>query len=129
MQNTNIKISNVKENKKYKGAYARIFKILNKDSIFVERFETDKSKGFENGTYFLEIEGSIDANEHEEISKIKNVEILSQTHKNKTSMKDIISFYSKAQIKNGGFSDLIEELSNEGFDRKQSINEVLEYLK
>ena len=76
MANTNIIISNVKEDKKYKGAYARIFKILNKDLIFTERYETDNSVGFKNGQYFLEIDGTIDCTESEKISKIKNVKIL-----------------------------------------------------
>lgn len=74
--NTNIIISNVKEKTKYRGAYLRIFKILNADSIFVERYETDESVGFVNGKYFLEIEGTIDSNEYEQISKIKNVQII-----------------------------------------------------
>lgn len=76
MENTNIIISNVKEDKKYKGSYAKIFRILNADSIFVERYETDESIGFKDGKYFLEIEGTIDSNEWDKISKIKNVEIL-----------------------------------------------------
>ena len=76
MENTNIVISNVKEDKKYKGAYARIFRILNANSIFTERYETDESLGFKDGKYFLEIEGSLDCVEFEEISKIKNVTIL-----------------------------------------------------
>tara|TARA_R110002072_G_scaffold286508_1_gene451578 strand:+ start:119 stop:346 length:228 start_codon:yes stop_codon:yes gene_type:complete len=71
--NTQIEISNVNEAKKYKGAYASIFRILNADSIFTERYETEESKGFVNGTYFLEVEGDLDANEYEAISKIKNV--------------------------------------------------------
>tara|TARA_R110000796_G_scaffold5390_3_gene20240 strand:+ start:881 stop:1111 length:231 start_codon:yes stop_codon:yes gene_type:complete len=76
MANTTIVISNVKENRKYKGAYASIFKILNADSIFIERHETDESVGFKDGKYFLDIEGSIDYLEMEKISKIKNVEII-----------------------------------------------------
>jgi hypothetical protein len=76
MENTNIIISNVKDDKKYQGAYARIFRILNADSIFVERWETDESVGFKNGKYFLEIEGTIDSFEYEAIAKIKNVKIL-----------------------------------------------------
>lgn len=76
MENTNIVISNVKEDKKYKGAYARIFRILNANSIFIERYETDESLGFKDGKYFLEIEGTLDCVEFEEISKIKNVTIL-----------------------------------------------------
>jgi len=76
MEITSIEISNVKEDKKYKGAYARIFRILNAESIFVERYETEESVGFKNGTYFLEIEGTIDCVEHEKISKIKNVKIV-----------------------------------------------------
>jgi len=76
MENTNIVISDVKEDKKYKGAYARIFKILNADSIFTERYETEESIGFKDGEYFLEIEGTIDCVEIEKISKIKNVKIV-----------------------------------------------------
>ena len=76
MNNTNIIISNVKENKKYKGAYSRIFKILNSKLIFTERFETDKSKGFIKGQYFLEINGEINTEEYNKISKIKNVKII-----------------------------------------------------
>ena len=76
MKNTNIVISKVKEDKKYKGAYACIFKILNADLIFTERCESEKSIGFKDGKYFLEIEGSIDCVEFEKISKIKNVEIV-----------------------------------------------------
>lgn len=75
MENTTIIISKVKEENKYKGAYARIFKILNRDSIFSERYETEESIGFKDGKYFLEIEGTLDANEYENINKIKNVEI------------------------------------------------------
>ena len=73
--NTQIEISNVKEDEKYKGAYASIFRILNVDSFFIERYETEESKGFVNGTYFLEVEGDLDANEYEKISKLKNVTI------------------------------------------------------
>ena len=76
MENTNIVISNVKEDKKYKGAYASIFRILNADSIFVERNETDESIGFKDGKYYLEIEGTLNCSEEEKISKIKNVEIV-----------------------------------------------------
>ncbi len=32
-------------------------------------------KVFVNGTYFLEVEGDLDANEYEKISKLKNVTI------------------------------------------------------
>ena len=74
--NTNIIISNVKKENKYKGAYRRIFNILNKDSIFVERYETDDSIGFKDGKYYLDVEGTLDANEYEAISKIRNVQIL-----------------------------------------------------
>jgi hypothetical protein len=75
LKSTSIVISSVKEDKKYKGAYARIFRILNAESIFVERYETEESVGFKNGTYFLEIEGTIDSVEYDKISKIKNVKI------------------------------------------------------
>jgi hypothetical protein len=72
---TNIQISNVKEYKKYKGAYASIFRILNANSIFVQRYETEQSIGLVNGTYFLQIEGCLDCREYEMISKLKNVKI------------------------------------------------------
>ena len=73
---TQIKISNVKSNKIYQGAYKKIFAILNEDAIFCERYETDESVGYINGDYFLTIEGSLDAREEELITKIKNVKIL-----------------------------------------------------
>ena len=76
MKNTNIVISNVKEDKKYKGAYARIFKIINANSIFTERYETEESLGFKDGKYYLEIDGTLDCSEEEKISKIKNVKII-----------------------------------------------------
>jgi hypothetical protein len=75
MKVTNIQISNVKEYKKYKGAYASIFRILNADSIFVQRYETEQSIGFVDGTYFLQLEGYLDCREYEMISKLKNVKI------------------------------------------------------
>jgi hypothetical protein len=70
---TNIIIKNVSKENKYKGAYKRIFKILNKDLIFTERYETDDSTGLVDGVYYLTIEGTINHTEHEAISKIKNV--------------------------------------------------------
>tara|TARA_R110002020_G_scaffold33871_1_gene102810 strand:+ start:577 stop:804 length:228 start_codon:yes stop_codon:yes gene_type:complete len=74
--NTKIIISNVKEDKKYKGGYARVFRVLNSKSIFTERYETESSIGFINGEYHLEIEGTLDCSEEEEISRIKNVKII-----------------------------------------------------
>tara|TARA_R110002020_G_scaffold279642_1_gene495369 strand:+ start:633 stop:860 length:228 start_codon:yes stop_codon:yes gene_type:complete len=74
--NTLIIISKVKQENQYKGAYKKIFNILNKDSIFCERYETDKSIGYKEGKYFLEIQGTLDWDEVEKISKIKNVKIL-----------------------------------------------------
>tara|TARA_R110000851_G_scaffold192266_1_gene342996 strand:- start:1836 stop:2066 length:231 start_codon:yes stop_codon:yes gene_type:complete len=76
MANTNIVISKVKKENQYKGAYKRIFNILNKDSIFCERYEADESIGYKDGQYFLEIEGSLNWDEEEKISKIKNLIIL-----------------------------------------------------
>lgn len=73
---TIIKISNVKQNNPYQGAYKKIFAILEEDMIFCDRYETEDSKGYVDGDYFLTIEGSIDAREEELISQIKNVEIL-----------------------------------------------------
>ncbi len=71
--NTEITIKKVKEEKKYKGAYKRIFKILNKDLIFTERYESDNSIGFVDGNYYLTIEGTINPSEYESISKLNNV--------------------------------------------------------
>lgn len=76
MENLQIIIKNVKEEKKYKGSYSRIFKILESDSIFTEWYESDDSKGFVDGVYFLTLEGMPDHNEIEKISKIKNVTVL-----------------------------------------------------
>jgi len=73
---TKIQIANVKEEKKYAGAYARIFSILNKDSIFGEVCETDESIGLVDNTYHLEIEGTLDCEEETLISSLKNVKII-----------------------------------------------------
>ena len=73
--NTNIIISNVTREAQFKGAYAKVFRILEADSIFVERFETEDSIGLVGDTYYLEIDGDVDAHEFEAISKIKNVKI------------------------------------------------------
>tara|TARA_R110000796_G_scaffold57191_2_gene132046 strand:+ start:401 stop:634 length:234 start_codon:yes stop_codon:yes gene_type:complete len=73
--NTKITISNVTRANQYLGAYIKIFKILEADLIFSERYETDSSVGFVDGSYYLEIEGTIDYSEEEKINKIKNVTI------------------------------------------------------
>jgi len=73
---TNIIIKNVKFDKKYKGNYKKIFQILNSNSIFSETYETDDSPGFFNGVYYLQISCTLDCNEYEQISKLKNVTIL-----------------------------------------------------
>ncbi len=73
---TNILIKNVTEENQYKGSYKRIFNILNKDSIFCETYETEKSVGLKDGNYYLEIERTLDCNEEELISKLKNVTII-----------------------------------------------------
>jgi len=75
-QVTNIIIKKVKEDKKYKGSYKRIFQILNANSIFSETYETDDSIGYLNGEYHLQISCTLDCNEYEKISALKNVEIL-----------------------------------------------------
>jgi hypothetical protein len=76
MEKLEIVIENVKEEKKYKGAYAKIFKILERDCTFTEWFEDDSSKGFVDGKYFLTVDGYPDYNQVEEIKKIKNVTVL-----------------------------------------------------
>ena len=71
-------ISNVKEDRKYKGAYAKIFKILNGEAIFLEAYyETDESEGYNNGSYTLEINDTPDAKELDLIKSIKNVKVIS----------------------------------------------------
>ena len=42
---------------------------------------------------------------------------------------DIIEFYSKEQIKSGVFTDLVEELRNEGFSQDKAIKLIMNYLK
>ena len=71
--NTKIIIKNVHNDKKYKGRYEKIFKILEKDLLFTERYETDDSIGWIDGNYYLTIEGTINPSEQEAIEKLKNV--------------------------------------------------------
>ena len=71
-----FKISNIKNESKYKGAYAKIFSILNEDRIFTEVYETDNSKGLVKNNYFLEISETPDANLLEKVLKIKNVTLV-----------------------------------------------------
>jgi len=70
-----FKIENVNPENKYLGSYKRIFDILNKDRIFSEVYETEESKGFLNGVYYLEISENPDFNILEQILKIKNVKL------------------------------------------------------
>lgn len=75
---TEFKISNVKLELKYKGAYAKIFLILNEDRIFSEVYETNDSRGMVGTDYFLKISECPDTNLLEEILKIKNVTLVNQ---------------------------------------------------
>ena len=68
-------ISNVNENNKYKGTYAKIFDILNSERIFVEVYETENSKGLIGNEYHLEISEEPSPNIIEKIIKLKNVKI------------------------------------------------------
>ena len=72
---TTLKISNVTQSNKYKGAYEKIFSIVNRDRIFVEVHETEESVGLLGNVYFLELSENIDQNLIDEILKIKNVEV------------------------------------------------------
>jgi hypothetical protein len=72
--NTKLKISNVTNSNKYKGAYERIFSIVNQDRIFVEVHEAEESVGLVGDTYFLELSEAIEPTLLEAILKIKNVE-------------------------------------------------------
>jgi hypothetical protein len=73
---TTIIIKNVKFEKKYLGRYKKIFSILNADNVFCEVYETDNSIGWKDGNYYLEVSCLLDCNEYEQISKLKNIEIL-----------------------------------------------------
>jgi hypothetical protein len=68
-----FKISNVNNENKYKGAYAKIFFLLNEDKIFTEAYETENSIGLVGNDYYIEISETPDANMLEKILKIKNV--------------------------------------------------------
>jgi hypothetical protein len=70
-----FKIEGVKEDKKYQGAYKKIFDILNRERTFSEVYETDDSVGFIKGTYWLTISESPDWNILEAILKIPKVSI------------------------------------------------------
>ena len=70
---TEFKISNVKSEQKYKGAYAKIFLILNEDRIFSEVYESDDSRQMVGTEYYLKISECPDTNLLEKILKIKNV--------------------------------------------------------
>ncbi len=59
---------------RYKGAYARIFKILNRGSIFVEPY-WEEDHTLENGVMILEINEEPTDDQLQEILKIKNVTI------------------------------------------------------
>ena len=73
---TKFEISNVKNENKYKGSYAKIFDILNEDRIFSEVYETEKSIGLVGDVYFLEVSENVDSNLLDKISKLKNVKVL-----------------------------------------------------
>ena len=74
-QTLTFKIERVKTEKKYSGAYKKIFDILNRERTFSEVYETDDSVGFVNGTYWLTISETPDWNDLEAILKIPNVSI------------------------------------------------------
>jgi len=70
---TQLIISNVKKENKYKGAYAQIFNIINEDRIFTEIYETDSSIGLVDNTYYLQLSETLDSNLLDKVLKIKNV--------------------------------------------------------
>jgi hypothetical protein len=75
---TKIKISNVRADRKYLGAYKKIFSILESNcTLYTDHiYETDESVGLIGSDYFLEISIDLDVDEREQISNLKNVEIL-----------------------------------------------------
>jgi hypothetical protein len=44
-------------------------------------------------------------------------------------MLDILNFYSKEQIKNGGFESVIDELVNNGYSYEDSIKATKKHFK
>lgn len=68
-------ISNVNSENKFKGAYSKIFEILNADRLFCEVYESEDSKGLIGNEYHLKISETPDFNLVEKILKIKNVKI------------------------------------------------------
>lgn len=58
---------------KYKGAYEKIFNILNENAIFIEA-NVEKEELYGND-FYLYFNFNLSVNELEEISKIKNVTI------------------------------------------------------
>lgn len=73
---TTFKILKVTAENKYKGAYAKIFDIMDEDRIFTEVYETEESKGLIGSEYFLTISETPNPSQMEKILKIKNVEIV-----------------------------------------------------
>ena len=71
-----IKIANVSAENKYKGAYAKIFRILNVDRLFSEIYETEDSTGLVDTDYYLTISEFPDSDKVEKIQGIKNVTII-----------------------------------------------------
>ncbi len=80
MKTTKVIIKNIDPNNPYKGAYTKIFNILNKDRIFTEAYETDASVGVVGTEYHLEISELLDADEYEKIEKIKNVVSINEVY-------------------------------------------------
>jgi hypothetical protein len=66
-------ISNINNENKYKGSYAKIFYILNEDRLFSEVYETEESKGLIGTDYYLMISETPESNLLEKILKLKNV--------------------------------------------------------
>jgi predicted metal-dependent phosphoesterase TrpH len=74
-QEITFKIERVNFEKKYLGAYKKIFDLLNRDRTFTEVYETDDSIGWVKGTYWLTISETPDWHQLEAILKIPNVSI------------------------------------------------------
>jgi hypothetical protein len=75
IQTLTFKIEKVNPEKKYGGAYKKIFDILNRERTFSEVYEIDDSIGFVKGTYWLTISETPDWSDLEAILKIPNVSI------------------------------------------------------
>tara|TARA_R110000744_G_scaffold29503_3_gene70360 strand:+ start:817 stop:3525 length:2709 start_codon:yes stop_codon:yes gene_type:complete len=73
IKNPNERVKGVKSI--YRGSYAKVFKILNADSVFGERYATDY-ENLDGNDFYFEIDGALSPIEEEKINALKDVEIM-----------------------------------------------------